>query len=75
MPTTLQKETQKRSVIFTRENTDCVYFDTQMLPRVAHTFTENVACVSLYQGVFNIENYDHNTQCHSLYKFQHKIYS
>jgi hypothetical protein len=23
----------------------CVYFDTLMLPRVAHTFTKNVACV------------------------------
>ncbi len=23
----------------------CVYFDTQMLPCVAHTFTKNVACV------------------------------
>jgi hypothetical protein len=23
----------------------CVYFDTQMLPRVAHTFTKKVACV------------------------------
>jgi hypothetical protein len=23
----------------------CVYFDTEMLPRVAHTFTKNVACV------------------------------
>ncbi len=42
---TLQKETQKRSVIFTRKNTDHVYFDTQMLPPVAHTFTKNVACV------------------------------
>jgi hypothetical protein len=44
MPT-LQKETQKCSVIFTRENTDRVYFDTQMLPRVAHTFTKNVVCI------------------------------
>ncbi len=25
----------------------CVYFDTQMLLRVAHTFTKNVACVEL----------------------------
>jgi hypothetical protein len=40
---TLQKETQKRSVIFTRENMDRAYFDTQMLQRVAHTFTKNVA--------------------------------
>ncbi len=23
----------------------CVYFDMQMLPRVAHTFTKNVVCV------------------------------
>ena len=23
----------------------CVYFDTLMLPRVAHTFTKNIACV------------------------------
>jgi hypothetical protein len=23
----------------------CVYFDMEMLPRVAHTFTKNVACV------------------------------
>ncbi len=23
----------------------CVYFDMQMLPRVAHTFTKNIACV------------------------------
>jgi hypothetical protein len=44
MPTR-QKETQKRSVIFTRKNMNRVYFDTQMLPRVAHTFTKNVACV------------------------------
>ena len=23
----------------------CVYFDTQMLPCVAHTFTKNITCV------------------------------
>ena len=23
----------------------CVYFDMQMLPRVAHTFPKNIACV------------------------------
>jgi hypothetical protein len=37
---------QKRSVTFTRKNTDRGYILTQkMLPRVAHTFTKNVAWV------------------------------
>jgi hypothetical protein len=44
MPT-LQKRKKKRSVIFTRENTDRVYFGMQMLPRVVHTFTKNIVCI------------------------------
>ncbi len=29
----------------------CVYFDMQMLPHVAHTFTKNVACI-IYEKYF-----------------------
>ncbi len=31
----------------------CVHFDMQMLPRVAHTFTKNVACVYFTRFFFH----------------------
>jgi hypothetical protein len=30
----------------------CVYFDTQRLPHVAHTFTKNIACVQIARYIF-----------------------
>ncbi len=46
----------------------CVYFDLEMLPRVAHTFTKNVACI-IYEKLFfvMVKNQTKDDACVYLY--------